>query len=235
MQPVDATRPEPERPARGESASDEGASASGLRCPYCKGELPDGALAGSCVSCGTLHHIACFAEHGGCSTHACGSTHARPGKVGEVRPPVTFAGLRCAACKLALAADAMVARCDGCNTVLHAHCYERVGSCVLGASGACRGSIELMPHEEAARRQARRAAHALLVISALVSLLFAALALLALDKGHGDAVMVFATAAAIGLGLFSLGVLNARATRRAVNSRPRTPRAPGPIKESGSV
>lgn len=225
---MDATRPEPERPAREESASDEG----GLRCPYCKGELPDGALAGTCVACGTLHHIACFAEHGGCSTHACGSTHARPGKVGEVRPPVTFAGLRCAACKLALASDAMVARCDGCNTVLHTHCYERVGNCVLGASGACRGSIELMPHEEAARRQARRAAHALLVISALVTLLFAALALLAVDKGHGDAVMVFGTAAAIGLGLSALGAFNARAAaRRAMSSRLRAPRASGPTKD----
>jgi hypothetical protein len=214
-------------PAREPAREDE---ASGLRCPYCKGALLDGALAGTCVSCETLHHIACFAEHGGCSTHACGSTHARPTKVGEVRSPATFRGLACATCKLAIASDAMVARCDGCNTVLHTHCYESVGSCVLGAAGACRGSIELMPHGEAAARQARRGAIALMLSGALLTLPFAALAFLAAEDGERDVAMVFVLGAAVGLGLLLAGVLSRAGGSPATAVRSRSPRA-GPTKD----
>lgn len=231
---MDDTRPperpsEPARDSEGESVAE---SASGVRCPYCKGGLVEGALAGVCVACGTVHHIACFAEHGGCSTHACGSTHARPGKVGEVRsPPMTFAGLHCAACKLALASDAMVARCDGCHTVLHASCYEKIGNCMLGAGGACRGSLELMPHEEAAARQQLRGAYALMIASALTTIPFAVLSLVAYQDDEQDLATVFVVAAVISLALFLVGVVMHGNASRARQSRSRPPRAPGPSKD----
>jgi hypothetical protein len=42
------------------------------RCPYCHVDIPEGApdLA-ACERCRTLHHAACFAEHGGCTLLGC--------------------------------------------------------------------------------------------------------------------------------------------------------------------
>lgn len=55
----------------------EGAGIRALqqRCPYCHDDV-DAAdpaePAVACDRCGSLHHAACFAEHGGCVVHACG-------------------------------------------------------------------------------------------------------------------------------------------------------------------
>lgn len=162
---MDATRPRP-RPdddarAAGERVRDEHARPGGLRCPYCHDAL-SGAV-GHCLRCGTAHHVACFAEHGGCSTHGCGSTRASTAAP-TAREEVAFTPVACGACRDALPADAVVARCDGCGDALHVACYERLGACPRGAG--CRGPVELMPHAQAAALALGRTARGLLLVGA---------------------------------------------------------------------
>lgn len=95
----DAHRPRPARPRPG----------SHEHCPYCRGALAEplspalddqgaaGAAAGAagddpptpppsppelvrCDRCRTVHHAACFAEHGGCATYACGGRRSLPSR-----------------------------------------------------------------------------------------------------------------------------------------------------------
>lgn len=123
---------------------------SGLRCPFCKGELAKGALGVACAACGTLHHPGCFAEHHGCSTHGCESTRGVSVVVGAPPPP-PFSPLACARCRKACPGDAIVARCT-CGRVQHTACYEQLGRC---AGGRCQGQVELLPHRDAVHERLR--------------------------------------------------------------------------------
>lgn len=113
----------------------------GLRCPYCRAELPEGTLAGACEGCNTLHHVGCFAEHRGCSTRGCSSNQARSLRIGSP-PPLDFPHLRCNLCQKAVGSDALVAQC-ACGRVLDTDCYETLGAC--GGSG-CERPVRLLSH-----------------------------------------------------------------------------------------
>src|SRR5205814_1356715 len=44
------------------------------RCPYCHVDIAEGETGlTACDRCKTLHHAACFAEHGGCTLLGCGT------------------------------------------------------------------------------------------------------------------------------------------------------------------
>ncbi|HZU98594.1 MAG TPA: hypothetical protein VFF73_17955 [Planctomycetota bacterium] len=50
---------------------------SSPRCPYCHVDIAEGEKdLTSCARCRTVHHGACFAEHGGCTLLGCGGTEA---------------------------------------------------------------------------------------------------------------------------------------------------------------
>jgi hypothetical protein len=50
---------------------------SSPRCPYCHVDIAEGEKdLTSCGRCRTVHHGACFAEHGGCTLLGCGGTEA---------------------------------------------------------------------------------------------------------------------------------------------------------------
>lgn len=161
-----------------------------LRCPYCRGELPTGALAGSCEQCHTLHHVACFAEHRGCSTHGCGGARAVALRIGSPIP-LDFPRLRCAQCRASPEQDAVVARC-ACGRVLDVPCYEALGAC---GAPRCQRPVRLVTHVEAVAAGAR-ASGLLLLALALVALLVAGAPLLAFS-GH-DAYIGWILAAVVG-------------------------------------
>lgn len=189
-----------------------------LRCPYCRGELPSGALAGCCEQCQTLHHVACFAEHRGCSTHGCGGARAVALRVGSPIP-LDFPRLRCAQCRASPEQDAVVARC-ACGRVLDVPCYEALGSC---GAPRCDRPVRLVTHLEAVAAGARARGLGLLAL-APVMLLVAAAPLLAFSGQ--DAFLGWALAAGPGAVGLLLGALAAASLLQARRLR-RLPR-PGP-------
>jgi hypothetical protein len=239
---VEAPRPEPERTRPATEREDVHVHAHGddeRRCPYCHEAMADGALAGACEGCGTLHHLGCFAEHGGCSTHGCGATRARTERVGEPGRP-RFAPLVCGACRAALAPDEIVARCTSCRGVQHVACYEAAGACrrPFGSCGA--STIVLLSHAEAVAQTRRVLAWVLGLTGALIALLFGALAgAVAADPGpyDGGPLVAAATLAGIGLSLAVAGLVVGVRAKRLVppppgRTRPAKPAAkpadPGP-------
>ncbi|MCO5167936.1 MAG: hypothetical protein M9894_16455 [Planctomycetes bacterium] len=144
---MDATRPPPERDR----------PAGDVRCPYCHDALAEGALAGTCERCGTAHHAGCFAEHGGCSTHGCGSTRATTGAVGVAPSAVAFTPLTCSCCRRELPREALVARCGRCHATLHVDCYDRMRACAPGAAG-CGAAVDVLPHAQVVAMEWQRVA-----------------------------------------------------------------------------
>lgn len=202
----------------------------GVRCPYCHADLVEGALAGECSACRTLHHLQCFGEQGGCSTHGCGSTRARTTKVGDPTGVPAFTALSCFTCRQALPLEAVVARCTGCANSLHIACYELMKGCPLARTGACQGTVELMSHAEASACQVRR--HGLLVALACVlwTLTFAVAIALAVADRQGELVAWFVAAGLLGpIGVWlSLTTSRARALRLEAQGRTgRTRGTPG--------
>lgn len=200
---------------------------SAQRCPYCHDALASNALAGDCVRCGTRHHASCFAEHGGCSTHGCGSTRAAAvqggARVGvQARPE--FAPLSCGDCREPLPRETMVARCDGCGGILHVACYERLGACGAGAS-RCRGPVSLMPHVEAAAAHLQVTARALLFTGIAWLALTIALAVFTWRRGEPGPAASFVALSLLGALLAGGGWSLGRRARRLAASAP-PPRGP---------
>lgn len=210
---MDATQP---RPPRDESHDDPK-----VRCPYCHDALTGG-LAGDCAGCGTRHHLVCFADHGGCSTHGCGSTRASTAATAARAP--AFTPRSCPLCRDAILAEAMVARCASCSEALHVDCYERVRSCKAGPT-TCAGPIEVMPHAEAVAADHAMAARGLLAMGAtfggLVPLLLAA-------TGGQVPVVVLAVLGGMGSMLLAAGAVQRWQARRLRAAPPRS--RPGPTK-----
>lgn len=181
--------------------------APGLRCPFCKAELANGALAAACAACGTLHHPACFAEHHGCSTHGCDSTRGLSVVVGA--PPLPpFAPLRCAVCGKDCPADVIVARC-GCGRVLHTACYEQLKRC---GPSPCTGRVELLPHADAVKDLLRERSWLIarvgLVMAGLSALGGCGVWLRLASRWPGPEVAVLAVALVVLLFLGSLALLH---------------------------
>lgn len=224
---MESTRPRPDddRPA------DEAGS---IRCPFCKGGLEPGALAGACAACGTLHHVGCFAEHAGCSVHGCLGARAHATRVGEA-PPLDFPGLLCGACNQPVAQEAMVARCGGCAQSLHVACYEQLRTCAMGSRGLCRGAIEVMSHIDAAALHARRTGTALFGVGGTITVVAGAAAILLHVFGGHDPqpAVVCATIAALGVAMCfaSLRQLAKARSIEASPTRQRKPPPPAPRKE----
>ena len=116
---------------------------AGERCPYCRGGLKNGDLVSECVACRTHHHITCFGENRGCSTHGCGSHRGRSIRIGSTLPPHAKT-LACVHCKQSLLAGALVVRCV-CGRTLDVACYEAVGNC---GNLLCQGGAEIMTQGE---------------------------------------------------------------------------------------
>lgn len=224
-----------ERPPRdeGEKAQEAQAEAGpqGLRCPFCRGELNEGDLASACATCGTPHHVTCFAEHRGCSVHACGSTHGRSMRVGDADATQEFKPLTCMHCRTPIPLEAMVARCS-CWWAYHAGCYEDVRRCL---NQACAGKqVEMMQHTEAVATQLERQAWAG-GIGGGFFLLCAVVLLGPLLSGGKDVVGLATTMAFLVLvaAFFFLLGRNQRRRARAARNTPITPRAGAP--EAGGV
>lgn len=145
-------RANPDAVARGDSRAAEAAArlavhaAAQVVCPYCKGPLAEAAPGVACEGCGTFHHPTCFAEHGSCAVHACGSTRGDARRVGAPAP-TGFEPRSCAHCGEPCGADALVGRC-ACGRVVDLGCYERLGHCGLDS---CRRVVRVMPHADAAQ------------------------------------------------------------------------------------
>ncbi|MBX3470563.1 MAG: hypothetical protein KF878_27160 [Planctomycetes bacterium] len=225
---MDATRPPPERPddEADDARAVDAASGGQVRCPYCHDALADGALAGTCERCGTAHHAGCFAEHGGCSTHGCGSTRASTAPVGAGPAALDFTPRTCGCCRRELPREALVARCTRCHTTLHVDCYDRMRACAPGAAG-CGAAVEVLPHAQVVALEWQRVARS----GALLCVLWAALWAIAWVRAHTFAereVLTYAIAA--GVAFFGLVALFARlrASRLAASAArpPRRVKAP---------
>lgn len=44
---------------------------SGAACPYCRAKIGENDVFLACEGCGTLHHVDCYAENGGCTIFGC--------------------------------------------------------------------------------------------------------------------------------------------------------------------
>ncbi len=136
-----------------------------LRCPYCHDAVPAGPAASACVACGTVHHVSCFAEHRGCSTHGCGASEAV--SLGDA--PADCPRVECARCKVSLDYEASVVQCARCGRVQHPRCYEESERC---AHEECRGGpSRVLTLREAVRRAQRQWAWALTIAAAIVPIL----------------------------------------------------------------
>ena len=207
---------------------------SGLRCPFCKGELAKGALGVACAACGTLHHPGCFAEHHGCSTHGCESTRGLSAVVGS--PPLPpFQPVACALCGKDCPADAIVARC-ACGRLLHTACYEQLKRC---GQGSCAGPVELLPHIEAVQERLRergwlalRAGLAGVALSLLGGWGLVRWSLAARWEAHQTwAVAFVAFLLLLASGLVLQVGLGLRRRARAIDARPPRPRAEDALKQ----
>lgn len=228
---MDATRPPPERPddEADDARAVEAASGGQVRCPYCHDALADGALAGTCERCGTAHHAGCFAEHGGCSTHGCGSTRASTAPVGQATAALDFTPRSCGCCRRELPREALVARCTRCHTTLHVDCYDRMRACAPGAAG-CGAAVEVLPHAQVAAHEWRRVARFGVLLGVVWATLWAVAYSRASDFAERE---VLAYAIAAGVTVFSVVAMYGafRATKIEVSVARRRP-AGGP---SGKV
>lgn len=121
----------------------EGQVAVHWRCPYCHADLIDNSVASECNACHTMHHVSCFAENRGCSTHGCESHRAHSVRVGTpLRANAKVPA--CGHCTKALDPTALVARC-ACGRVNHPLCFEVIGRCTLAH---CQGNADLMSYGE---------------------------------------------------------------------------------------
>lgn len=186
-----------------------------IRCPFCRGALLDGTLAGSCEGCHTLHHVSCFADHRGCSTHGCGSTQAMTLRVGS-SVPLDFNRLNCDQCSTPVEQDAMVARC-ACGRVLDINCYEALGACGLAG---CIRPVRLLSHIEAAAAGARENLWVLFGL-ALVMVPGGILPLVITGDRKAAALLVLSL---VGLGIFAVAVVRLWASRRLLGLRFASPR-----------
>jgi hypothetical protein len=225
----EAARPDPDRP-RPDAPRDDvhvtpHRAGEERRCPYCHEAVPDGALAGACERCGTLHHLGCFADHGGCATHGCDGARAL-GVNGRRAVPARaqLVGRPCGACRQPIDPVSMVARCGACGSVQHVACYETTGTCVGRPGGARCGAprVVLMSHAEARAADQRLTGGVLLTLGLLFGVLFGGVALAAAqDQGP---VLPFAALASISLLFAATGLAALLATPRSGSE----PRRPGP-------
>lgn len=135
----------------------------GERCPYCRGGVGNGDLVIECNACKTHHHITCFGENRGCSTHGCGSQRGRSVRLGSTLPAHAKT-VGCAHCQQPLEVGALVVRC-ACGRTLDVGCYEALGEC---GNALCQGSAELMTQREIRARNKRANAVALEVLTGIL-------------------------------------------------------------------
>jgi hypothetical protein len=235
---MERTQPQPheeESTAPEVEVSGEEAAAPLVRCPYCHEDLPEGARASACQECGTLHHLSCFAEHRGCSTHGCSSHRGRSVRVGQVESDGKQ--LLCTGCKHACPPSELVAYCPGCYGAQHVSCYEERGSC---ANQACQSRRPVTIVTVAEARAALRAMHGrlLMILGGGVGAVFAT-AFLAASPQRGNDLIFLGLIMAFSLGVMLWGGLMRRGARIQLEdaspplppARPR-PRAKGSGKDT---